>query len=217
MSDDKTQYDDLIKEYRDITNNHKKIVEGILEKLKKADITIKDNLVESNVCFILSCPGECELRENKVCAGQTGENLEGIIKKLRVYCKSVFPNYDRYSYNLVNASQKVHFQALNGKTEDDNDVIASEDNIKRIADVIRKQKIKYVILCGKKAKLLDSCIKDIGDVKIAYVEHLGLQGINKQIKCDIDGQDIISLPKTDRTDARLEVIADSICKQLNKN
>lgn len=72
----------LIQKYKELTQNVQQEKISILSKLKQqGNLTIDDHINESsNLCIILSCSGEQELLEDKVCAGQTGENLEKILK-----------------------------------------------------------------------------------------------------------------------------------------
>ena len=62
---------ELIEKYKDI---EKKAKTEILDKLKaKNMLYVKDNIQkDSNMCIILSCPGQEELMADKVCAGETG-------------------------------------------------------------------------------------------------------------------------------------------------
>ena len=47
--------------------------------------TVKNHVVKnSKLCFILSCPGKEEAKNNKVCSGATGDNLNTILKKSKI-------------------------------------------------------------------------------------------------------------------------------------
>lgn len=207
----------LVNEYNDLSKKYEKERKEILSKLKGYEPTVDDNIAKSQVCFILSCPGEKELLANKVCAGQTGENLEQIVFYLNSYCRCIFPSLNRYDYNILNASNNVNFEALTNKPEEDDDVILSGKNIDRIEKFFNKNKhVKYVVFCGDKAKLLVDEIRKFGKFKIAIIKHIGLKGINRTIKEDIDNKKISTLPQNSRTKARLEVIAFNIWKQINQ-
>jgi hypothetical protein len=74
---------EVLKEYRKIYNNE----DGVFQKLKKLHkenpYTVEDNVINnSKICFIFSCPGREELIHNKVCSGETGENLDKLLKNI---------------------------------------------------------------------------------------------------------------------------------------
>lgn len=209
---------ELIKKYKCLSNKFEEERKEILLKLKDYNLVVKDNVTKSEVCFILSCPGEKELLANKVCAGQTGKNLDQIITYLNSFCSCIFPSLNRYDYNILNASNNVHFEELTNKPEEDDDIILSDKNIDRIKKFFKKNKnVKYLVFCGDKAKLLVGEIGKLGKFKIAIIKHVGLKGINRTIKEDVHNNKISTLPQNNRTKARLEVVALDIWEQINNN
>jgi hypothetical protein len=212
---------EVLKEYRKIYNNE----DGIFEKLKKHHkenpYTVADHTSQkSKVCFIFSCPGREELLQNKVCSGETGENLNELLEILHGRKPEVFHSTNRYEYDILNASNKVHFYALDEKTEADK--VEIDDCFGRISNyILENYALSYIILFGKKAKRLKGNIKESLDEagrKNGIVEacHLGYQSLN-QIDEDIEGDKICEekyCESEERTNARLQVVANEIIEQI---
>lgn len=211
---------ELIEKYKDI---EKKAKTEILDKLKaKNMLYVKDNIQkDSNMCIILSCPGQEELMADKVCAGETGENLEKILEILRKNDKynqlkpSKFnkEKEKRYSYTIINSVQDVYFRGYNGAEADEDEVIKNE-NVLRIKEELREINIKYFIACGNNAKLLYEQIQnEFNDAKVSFVSHIGWVGLRNQYKNDNRQLEGIKDAKK-RDKKRLELVASEIMKQL---
>lgn len=212
---------EVLKEYRKIYNNE----DGVFQKLKKLHkenpYTVEDNVINnSKICFIFSCPGREELIQNKVCSGETGENLDELLKILGSKKGLVFPSCNRYDYDILNASNRVHFYALDKKTEANKSEI--EKCFQRISGYIEKNKnLLYIILFGKKAQILrefiEPCITSKKPkIHIIHAPHLGYQSLN-QIGIDIEKKEINedNYPDADvRTQKRLEVVAKDILMEI---
>ena len=212
---------EVLKEYRKIYNNE----DGVFQKLKKLHkenpYTVEDNVINnSKICFIFSCPGREELIQNKVCSGETGENLDELLKILGSKKGLVFPSCNRYDYDILNASNRVHFYALDKKTEANKSEI--EKCFQRISGYIEKNKnLSYIILFGKKAQILrefiEPCITSKKPkIHIIHAPHLGYQSLN-QIDEDIEGDKICDekySESEERTNARLQVVANEIIDQI---
>lgn len=209
--------DRLITKYKEIEKSKAKI----LEKLKKYldDIKVEDwTNRESNVCFVLSCPGERELVKGKVCAGQTGENLGYILSYLHGKKEEIFPSKNRYDYIIINASDKVHFHELTGNSEASREEIKDKKNIQRIKDIFNAKQIEYVILFGKKAQSIRTIIEE-NDKKMIFVDsiHLSNQSINSYDYTEEEKGMINQLDNSEkRKKRRLELIADIILKALSE-
>ena len=83
---------------------------------------VADNLGDddSKIVFIFSCPGKKEGENNKVCFGQTGKNLEILLKELKSIDPETFPTSDRYRYMILNSCDTVYPNKDNKhKTEPD--------------------------------------------------------------------------------------------------
>ena len=125
---------------------------------EKNPYTVEDHVINnSKICFIFSCPGREELIQNKVCSGETGENLDELLKILGSKNGLLFPSSNRYDYDILNASNKVHFYALDKKTEANKSEI--KDDFQRISGYIEKNKnLLYIILFGKKLKFCENLL-----------------------------------------------------------
>ena len=101
---------DILEKYREIYNKSGGIFEELKKCHKENPYTVSDHISQkSKVCFIFSCPGREELIQNQVCSGETGENLDKLLKILTGLNGEVFHSSDRYEYDILNASDKVHF------------------------------------------------------------------------------------------------------------
>lgn len=218
---------ELIEKYKSLGSKNDECKISILKELDASnELYVEDNIAKgSNLCIILSCPGECELLEQKVCAGQTGKNLERILCNV-ISCPgkieagksgngvSKYPNSGfRYSYTIVNASNKVHFRKYNG-AEPDDESIRAEDNIKRIKEELSEESIEYFLICGKKAKVLFEKIKDLYiDKYYSEICHIGNVGIRKTYPnsyLESPKPKIGDLPKNERDNKRMSLLADRI-------
>ena len=193
---------------------------------------MEDNIVQdSNTCFVLSCPGEKELLEGRVCCGDTGTNLEKLIKEL-LECKCIpikegnnNPSHGderRYKFNIINASDQVYFRAYNGKSEPSDDEVKLLKNIERIEQEISNSKIEYFVLCGDKAELLQPDLTKIQNgAKFSTDCHLGDVGIRNTYRIDktktVTGKMLADVPEKDRDNERIKLIAKTIendfCKE----
>lgn len=204
--------DELIKELAEISSGKiNNIISELAEIHKVTPIKVKNqDENNSSVCFILSCPGRDEMIHNKLCQGETGKNLNKLLLILSKRYPSLFPDLEKEKYDILNASQTVHFDALDGCTEGDAGEIKTEEQ--NVKDYITKnKKFKFAILLGEKPKFF----KDLFDGKCVQSRHLGYQSIN-QINNDgeINIMDFYKKP-SDRTNARIKVVANEIIKQID--
>lgn len=187
---DAQQRKKLIEEYRNADNEVLKTKTDILRKLEKFHaLKVRDNLKEdSNLCVILSCPGEEELINDKVCVGDTGNNLETILKMVSEDVifdpeyNSLVNSEKRYNYSIINSVEKVYFRKYNGAEAEKEDV-EDENNIKRVKSIIeRHKKLQYVLICGDNAELIYQKVKSKieNHVKISRICHLGWVGLRNQ-------------------------------------
>lgn len=222
--------EELIETYKKIDKESLNKKRKILDTLKdRGQLTVEDNIVQnSNICFVLSCPGEKELLEGRVCCGDTGANLEKLISEL-LGCNWISiteggNNGDerRYNFNIINASDRVYFRGYNGKSEPSDDEVKSPDNIERIEQEISKSYIEYFVLCGEKAELLQTDLAKIKDkAKFSTVCHLGDVGIRNTYRISktktVTGKMLASVPEEDRDSERIKLIAKTIkndfCKE----
>ena len=188
--------------------------------------TVDDNIVPcSNLCILLSCPGEEEFLTQKVAAGQTGANLEKIINLLlrgKVDLKIAPKSNDesnceiRYRCSIINASNHVYFRTVNS-SEPTNDELEDENNTKRFKESLEKiEHIKYFLVCGENAKCLFDEIIAIDKKYIgcfySLVPHIGNVGIRNAYpnSFEYDGKRIKDLEENERDNKRIKLIAERI-------
>lgn len=217
---------------------------ALLEKMKTIHTTdpytVKDSIEnKSKVCFVFSCPGQEELKARCVCAGTTGTNLEKLItlltngdcltdvkiknkEKLFEIMTGVFNESNKTKYDILNASQIVHFEALDDDTEGDDEEIEKTNNSERILKYITENpNLQYIICFGDKAQQIIEEIKKKKELKpietITVSHHLSFRRLN-QITKGINNEDIMSSYKksNERNLARLRVLAKEIMKQISK-
>lgn len=213
----------LIQEYKEMTNCFVKRKREILDALANHDeLTVEDNIVtESNLCVFLSCPGEKEFVEQKVCVGQTGANLDTVLQAILKEIKDVTKSSQntlpiRYQFSIINASHNVHFREYNSAEPSDEEIL-KDNNIERVKNNVNNLKLKYCIVCGDKAELLFNNLK-ISDVKIASICHLGNVGLRNTYRCNysLDGiKTIGDLKESKRDEKRLELVAEKIIESFN--
>jgi len=145
-----------------------------------------------DVAFIFSCPGAKECCLKRPVAGETGKNLDELIKKLDggiineiEKCSKNKDKICRYDFRLTNSWKDVEFLEKTGRSEATEEEVLNNKNLKRLLFDLRGVKEDCLIFCfGKKAKF---AIKELskkesfkgGGYKIIYLPHLGLQSINQ--------------------------------------
>lgn len=217
---------ELIKKYRNLKQKNDKEKKKLLDELENNNLLyVEDNVVkDSNLCIILSCPGEEELINDKVCAGETGENLEKILdylvkngktKGVKIKKgKSDKSTPKRYSYTIINSVNDVHFRSYNG-AEAKKKEIEDDTNVKRIVEELKTiDKIEYFIVCGNNAEILYEKIKaDFNNAKVAIVSHLGWVGLRNEFKNSHN--EMKNLKTSEKRDQRrLELVAEQIIKNI---
>jgi len=162
------------------------------------------------VAFILSTPGESEEKANGPAAGETGDNIDDILKHLNFGAPHHFPSLDRSFYLITNASTKVMYAAKDNKrTEDKDEAIIDSCNIERVLDEV--ENCSTVILCGDKAELLAPYL----DTKrVARAHHLGNKGLRNAYK---NSHSLLKDIKAgaDRDKRRKQLCAQKILEQLS--
>lgn len=219
-------YKETLDQYRKMHNKETDILIELV-KLSIAEgvkITVNDQtkVKYGEVCVILSCPGRYELIHDKPCSGRTGINLGGVLIELNRKLPKVFRSNSSdkskviREYKIINASQIVYFDELNGKSEEDDEEIEKVDNINRIKNSVEGS--EYFIICGEKAKLAFNKV-NLREVKAAFIGHLGDIAINNLYTGSFEyepGKLVSSIRKPeDRTKKRYELIAECIIKQFS--
>lgn len=205
--------EEILKIYRELSENEDRILQEMQVEHKKSPYTVANiDDKKSEICFVFSCPGREELIKNLPCQGSTGDNLNNLLSILSNKRMDLFFSSKKDGYDILNATTIVHFKNLDGKTEGTKKEITKENS--KIDNYVKTNKnLKYVILFGRKAKLL----KDIvGEDKTIESVHLGYQSIN-HINKDENGKEINAKTVSDsknRTAKRLKKIAYDILKQI---
>lgn len=163
--------------------------------------------------FIFSCPGQEEEKSGLLVNGQTGKNLDMVLTFLKAKRPDLFPSENRYDYRITNSSERIHYKALDGRTEPSAAELREEENLSRLAEDIRG--FDTVITFGRCAAEAARLIAESTEgTTFLYSRHLSFLSLNSSIKTDINGDPIIA-GSADATYKRLEVAAESILSQLH--
>lgn len=175
-------------------------------KIVKFNMGKDDNIV----AFVFSCPGQEELKNDKVLSGKTGQNLDCLLSFLTKKRKDIFPSDRKEEYLLTNSSQHVYYKGYKGsnRTEAYKLDLDSQENTTRLKQELENKKV--VICFGKKAKYVVSKINLSG--KIINIIHIGQKSLNC-IKVDIANNEI-KHDDIKGTSKRLEVIAEEIIENV---
>lgn len=184
------------------------------------------------IAIIFSCPGKKEKKAGYPAAGITGSNLSKLINMLNNMSIFPFNNLKKKNLRITNAWSKVEYEELTERSEASFEEIMNKDNLDRLNEEIKD--INNLILCfGDRAKVAVLALKYANKIKnnlkIIFVEHLGMQSLNR-IKYDMNGNEIISVRKqkeaglnkcekeigAKNTEKRLRIVANKINKQFNK-
>ena len=169
----------------------------------------------SPVAFMFACPGQKEQAAGRVVAGATGKNLNTLLSILAEIenekIRTLFPSADRYDYLITNASDTVHYPALDKTSLPSKKEYGAEENVARLCGEL--EEVKYVIAFGAQAKDVSSLAKSryalqntaVCPVFITSLPHLSLLALN-QISEDVNGERIERGDK-EATHKRLTVVA----------
>jgi uracil-DNA glycosylase len=90
----------------------------------------------SSVAFMFACPGQKEQAAGKVVAGATGKNLNTLLSILaeskNEKIRTLFPSADRYDYLITNASDTVHYPALDKTSLPSKKEYGAAENVARL-------------------------------------------------------------------------------------
>ena len=105
---------------------------------------------ETDIAFVLSCPGKHEEAARHPAAGNTGRNLERLLALLGP--RLGMSTLTRTHITIANAWAGVEYQSATGRSEASDDDVKQTGNIRRLADELRHV-TKLIVFCGEKAKL----------------------------------------------------------------
>lgn len=164
----------------------------------------------NRVVFVFSTPGRIEAENGRPVSGTTGANMDAILAELNMLRPDLFPRRDRYYYRITNASRSVMYAAKNdGKTEANNRHITAAQNMHRVLKEIGDCPI--VILCGKKAQLLQEVIAGKWVVSCC---HFGSKGLRNHFPNHC--QEMVGLSVQERERKRRSLCAARIAEDLNR-
>lgn len=200
-----------------------------MEQQKIMDTNTINNRVQYNkgenispVGFIFACPGQKERAAQRVVAGNTGNNLNLLLSSLskssNYVIRSLFPSSNRYDYLITNASNIIHYPALDGRSLPSRKEYMSKENIDRLCSEIAD--LKYIIAFGAQAKDVAQALKieyknrgnASSKVFITALPHLSFLSLN-QIRFDINGDRILRGDKS-ATAKRIEVLRTVLEKEI---
>lgn len=163
---------------------------------------------DCSVAFVFSAPGRMESNSGRPVTGDTGSNMDEILKELNHLDSKTFPSGNRYDYLITNSSPRVFYAKKdNGRTEDKVKNINDSKNIERILNEIMDCSI--VILCGKRAQKIKPHIKG---KKIVTCCHFGNKGLRNNYPNR--HKEMKNLDSTERDRKRMLLCAESIHKSL---
>ena len=176
----------------------------------------------SSVAFMFACPGQKEQEAGRVVAGNTGKNLDRLLSSLshsfNIKIRNLFPSANRYDYLITNASDIIHYPALDGKSLPLKTEYMKEENIERLCEELKET--KFVVAFGTQAKEVSAAVAeaykrnkiDRHPIFITSLPHLSFLSLN-QISHDVNGERIM---KGDRegTEKRIEVVKERMEKEI---
>ena len=175
-------YDNVVDLMKKEIKNDKEIGEYERNPFLVEDWFDKKEIIHKSIVFIFACPGREEFIDNKPCCGQTGDNLEVFIRNLKRDFSDVFQDTDRYSYVILNASDKVHFDELTSNSEPyESEIKTKVDNdLKNKKKIALLENADFIFCFGLKAQNYYKEMKSKSNLKVAPVNccHLGARGLN---------------------------------------
>jgi uracil-DNA glycosylase len=178
----------------------------------------------SPVAFMFACPGQKEQQAGRVVAGSTGNNLNLLLSSIAhssdVSVRALFPSTDRYDYLITNASNIIHYPALDGKSLPLRSEYMKEENIERLCEELKD--IQLVIAFGTQAKDVSAAVAAAYGAKnikqhpsfITSLPHLSFLSLN-QISRDVNGNEIMKGDK-EGTAKRINVIKERLEKAIKE-
>lgn len=171
---------------------------------------------KNEITLVFSCPGQEEEKQGEPAAGQTGKNLDMLLKLLNNSLNYI-GSFTREDVTITNSTTKVEYKERTGRKEATEAEVLNEENIERLYTEIKNTE-KLIICFGDNAKLgVNKILEKYDNIKAEtiYVKHIGMQGINSTISIDINGKEIIA-KNPGNTKKRLEVIEVKIKEQIKR-
>lgn len=159
--------------------------------------------LQNEVAFVLSCPGRHEEMAGYPAAKVTGKNLNRLLALLGPHLE--LQSLDRADITITNAWDKIEYEKLTCRSEATDAEVKQSDNLYRLAEELQHV-TKLIVFCGCKAAVASKELLRLNLLsnllQIAFVEHLGTQGL-LSITADAAGKPILAA-KHQRRDGRLD-------------
>lgn len=127
------------------------------------------------LAFIFSAPGAKEVDQEAPISGVTGDNLSMALVRLVQRAPIIFESIHRNDYRITNAhSAPLARSRGDRRTEAAKSEILNPDNLARVMKEIGG--CKRVVLCGNKAQLLATSIRQAG-YQVIEVSHTSTQAL----------------------------------------
>ncbi|EOD9428734.1 hypothetical protein ACJ5M7_005137 [Vibrio harveyi] len=181
--------------------------------------------LSKDVAVVLSCPGKVEANSTppQPAMGHTGTNLDDLMGILF----QKYPDWGllREQITIANSWDKVEYkEAGRGRSEATFDEVLTPVNLNRLYRQIRDT-TKMILVCGDNAKVAVLALQYAktfnNTVKFIYLQHIGNVGLNKTIKYDLSGNELIRTNsdkiKAQNRTKRIEVVAREVMKQLQSS
>ena len=178
----------------------------------------------SPVAFMFACPGQKEQEAGRVVAGSTGKNLDRLLSSLsqssNIQLRALFPSTNRYDYLITNASNIIHYPALDGRSLPLKKEYMKEKNIERLREELKD--VRFVIAFGTQAKEVSAAVAAAYESKnteqrpffITSLPHLSFLSLN-QISRDVSGDEIMK-GDNEGTTKRIEVVREMVEKAIKE-
>jgi hypothetical protein len=128
--------------------------------------------------IVLSAPGRREAQAGYPAAGQTGKNLEGVLRILHARDSETYPSTSLADYPIINASAAVHHKASSGRAEAKVSELLAPENIARMKSKLRGQ--RTVLALGRAARVSVEASGFRG--RLIVGGHPSLEHINRRYK-----------------------------------
>lgn len=132
------------------------------------------------VAFIFCVPGAEELLAGRPTSGVTGENFDFALRHLSTARPETFSSPRRYDYRITNSvATPMAISLGDTSSEPKKRQITAGPNVARVVNEV--EGCSTVVLCGRKAQLLDVALAAVGR-RILYACHVGNKALNRRYK-----------------------------------
>lgn len=155
--------------------------------------------------IVLSAPGQAEEEAGRPAAGQTGKNINGMLKAANKKDPKTFPSANKDDYTITQASSKVEYKSKTGRTEASSREINDPTNLRKVKDNLKGA--KTVVALGSKA---NEAVKKAGfRGEIISGSHPSNQNLNRNFQSNKE-------TPSERHDDRLDQYTNELLKARKK-